>query len=69
MPPHYLVGDTLTAVAALTVAATGAPAPGVLITYTDGASPRSSRMVCKNAYAERSSGAFEFALCPSPAAC
>ncbi|KAK9839697.1 hypothetical protein WJX81_006899 [Elliptochloris bilobata] len=36
VPPHYLVGDTLTAVATLTVAATGAPAPGVLITFTDG---------------------------------
>lgn len=37
VPAHYLVGDTLTAVTTLTVAATGAPAPGVLITYTDGA--------------------------------
>lgn len=66
VPPHYLVGDTLTAVAALTVAATGAPAPGVLITYTDGASPRSLRMVCMVAHAQRASAAF--ALCASPAA-
>jgi len=35
--PHYLVGDALTAVATLTATATGQPAAGVLIAFTDGA--------------------------------
>jgi hypothetical protein len=35
--PHYLVGDALTAIATLTVTATGQPAAGVLVAFTDGA--------------------------------
>ncbi|KAK9839695.1 hypothetical protein WJX81_006711 [Elliptochloris bilobata] len=35
VPPYYLVGDALNAYATLTVAATGAAAPGVTVLFTD----------------------------------
>ena len=37
VPPYYLVGDSLNAYATLTVAATGAPAPNVVVLFTDSA--------------------------------
>ena len=37
VPPYYLVGDSLNAYATLTVAATGAPAPNVIVLFTDSA--------------------------------
>lgn len=37
VPPYYLVGDSVNAYATLTVAATGAPAPGVTVLFTDSA--------------------------------
>ncbi len=37
VPPYYLVGDSVNAYAMLTVAATGAPAPGVTVLFTDSA--------------------------------
>ena len=37
VPNYYLVGDSLNAYATLTVAATGAPAPNVVVLFTDSA--------------------------------
>lgn len=40
VPNYYLVGDSLNAYATLTVAATGQPAPNVVVLFTDSASPK-----------------------------
>ena len=40
VPNYYLVGDSLNAYATLTVAATGQPAPGVVVLFTDSAPPK-----------------------------